>query len=54
MQLYTLQNKILEISKSYDNPDHEIIGAFKDEVGVGMVEMFKTSSSMIIYRISAL
>lgn len=48
------QDKVLEVYKSYKRPNHEIIGAFIDDILVGCLGLRKASSIITIRHISVL
>lgn len=52
--LHPSSDKILEVIKSYVHPDHEIMGAFMDDILVGILGIYKTSSLITMRHISVL
>lgn len=47
-------DKILEVIKSYSNPDNEIFGAFMDDILVGVLGVVKDSETIVIRHISVI
>jgi GNAT superfamily N-acetyltransferase len=45
-------DRILEVIRSYSNPEHEIIGAFIDDILVGVLGFVKESETIAIRHIS--
>ncbi|MDF3047211.1 MAG: uncharacterized protein K0R73_329 [Candidatus Midichloriaceae bacterium] len=51
---YPSSNKILEVIKKYNDPGHELIGAFIDDVLVGVIGLLKADKNITIGHISVL
>lgn len=47
-------NKIMEVIKSYNHPDHAIIGAFRGDILIGILGICKTHTLITIRHISVL